>query len=84
MTLEQDESWLAGLTSEDGDSLDIEAQAEIMRRMTAPTGKVVTLSEEYQYAWENRDLDPALHHPSPPSAVNWLGTDDRGRDVFAR
>jgi len=22
--------------------------------------------------------------PSPPSAVNWLGTDDQGRDVFAR
>ena len=30
------------------------------------------------------NLDPALHHPSPPSAVDWLGTDDRGRDVFAR
>jgi microcin C transport system permease protein len=23
-------------------------------------------------------------NPSPPSADNWLGTDDRGRDVFAR
>jgi microcin C transport system permease protein len=23
-------------------------------------------------------------HPSPPSADNWLGTDDRGRDVLAR
>ena len=36
--------------------------------------------------WDYRvlNLDPALHHPSPPSSVNWLGTDDRGRDVFAR
>jgi microcin C transport system permease protein len=23
-------------------------------------------------------------HPAPPSAQNWLGTDDRGHDVFAR
>lgn len=23
-------------------------------------------------------------NPSPPSAENWLGTDDRGRDIFAR
>lgn len=59
--LEQDESWLADLTDEGGDPLDIEAQAELIRRMTAPTGKVVTLSQEYQHAWENRDLDPALH-----------------------
>lgn len=59
--LEQNESWLANLTDIDGDILDIEAQTDLMRRMTAPSGQVVQLSEEYQYAWENRDLDPALH-----------------------
>ena len=24
------------------------------------------------------------HYPSPPSSQNWLGTDDRGRDILAR
>lgn len=59
--LEQDESWLAEFTGDDGAALDIEARTEIMRRMTAPSGQVMQLSEEFQYAWENRDLDPVLH-----------------------
>ncbi|QWF81497.1 HAD family hydrolase [Amycolatopsis sp. CA-230715] len=59
--LEQDETWLAELTGDEGDPLDLEAQAELMRRMTAPVGQVVQLDAEYQHAWENRDLDPGLH-----------------------
>ncbi|HEV7973475.1 HAD-IA family hydrolase [Amycolatopsis sp.] len=59
--LEQDETWLADLTDTDGDGLDIEAQTELMRRMTAPVGQVVELDDEHKYAWENRDLDPVLH-----------------------
>lgn len=36
----------------------------------------------FSYNTINYDLtEPA---PSPPSAVNWLGTDDQGRDVLAR
>ena len=36
----------------------------------------------YAYATVVRDLDrPA---PAPPSARNWLGTDDQSRDVLAR
>ena len=30
--------------------------------------------------WDYKTInkDRGLQHPSPPSAVNWLGTDDRG------
>jgi HAD superfamily hydrolase (TIGR01509 family) len=59
--LEQDETWLADLTDHDGERLDVEAQTELMRRMTAPVGQVVALDDEHHHAWKNRDLDPALH-----------------------
>lgn len=36
----------------------------------------------WDYQAINRN--PGLQHPSPPSTTNWLGTDDRGRDVLAR
>ncbi|MEQ9520401.1 MAG: ABC transporter permease [Parvibaculum sp.] len=45
-------------------------------------GSVIWPPIRYSYDTINRDLPvPA---PAPPSAENWLGTDDQGRDVVAR
>ncbi|MFD9958036.1 HAD family hydrolase [Amycolatopsis sp. NPDC058986] len=59
--LEQDETWLTDLTDHEGERLDVEAQTELMRRMTAPVGQVVDLDAEHLHAWHNRDRDPVLH-----------------------
>ena len=37
-----------------------------------------------RYSYDTVNFNSASVHPSPPAPENWLGTDDQGRDVFAR
>ncbi|MDZ7754682.1 MAG: ABC transporter permease [Gammaproteobacteria bacterium] len=53
-----------------------------VRELIAADGWMVWPPVPYSYDTINYDLPvPA---PAPPSAENWLGTDDQGRDVTAR
>src|SRR6195952_4501529 len=58
--LEGDESWFTGIQVDER-AIDGHVQAELMRRLTAPTGASVDMDERAYEAWVNRDLAPHLH-----------------------
>ena len=58
--LEEDDSWFHGIEIDER-QIDVHVQAELMRRMTAPTGQHVDMTDEARHAWVNRDLAPHLH-----------------------
>ena len=53
-----------------------------VRELISAKGWAIWPLIPFSYRTINYDLDQPA--PSPPSAVNWLGTDDQGRDVLAR
>lgn len=54
----------------------------ISELITENNGSIVWPIIRFSYDTINFDLDQPA--PSPPSSINWLGTDDQGRDVMAR
>ncbi len=58
--LEEDDSWFDGMEVDER-AVDGHVQAELMRRLTAPTGRSVEMDEQTYRAWVNRDLAPHLH-----------------------
>jgi len=58
--LEEADSWFAGMHVDER-AVDGHVQAELMRRLTAPTGRSVDMDEQTYQAWVNRDLAPHLH-----------------------
>jgi len=61
--LEEDESWFHGMELDSAENREVNGhvQAELMRRLTAPTGRSVDMTKEAYHAWVNRDLAPHLH-----------------------
>ncbi|WHT19874.1 HAD family hydrolase [Crossiella sp. CA-258035] len=67
--LELGDDWLDGL-------MDDAAAAELLRRLTAPTGRPDWLPEDLHEAWEQRDLDPDLHRQVHITALRNIGASD--------
>jgi HAD superfamily hydrolase (TIGR01509 family) len=58
--LEEADSWFDGMRVDER-AVDGHVQAELMRRLTAPTGRSVEMDPQTYHAWLNRDLTPHLH-----------------------
>ncbi|HVQ51067.1 MAG TPA: HAD-IA family hydrolase [Mycobacterium sp.] len=73
--LEEDDSWFDGMEVDERE-VDGHVQAELMRRLTAPTGRSVEMTDEQYQAWANRDLAPHLHREAYVHVLRESGLPD--------
>jgi HAD superfamily hydrolase (TIGR01509 family) len=82
--LEEDESWFEGIQADERE-IDGHVQAELMRRLTAPTGRSVEMTPEAYHAWVNRDLAPHLHREAYLHVLRESGlADDHAESLYDR
>ena len=81
--LEEDDSWFEGIEVDER-QIDVHVQAELMRRMTAPTGQHVRMTPEAHHAWVNRDLAPHLHREAYLHVLRESGVADHQAEALYR
>lgn len=81
--LEEDDSWFDGLVVDDK-LVDGHVQVELMRRLTAPTGRPVDMGPEEYHAWVNRDLQPHLHREAYLHVLRESGLADEHAELLYR
>jgi HAD superfamily hydrolase (TIGR01493 family) len=80
--LEEDDSWFADITVDER-AVDGHVQAELMRRLTAPTGRSVEMDDEQYRNWVNRDLEPHLHREAYLHVLRESGlTDEHAETLY--
>lgn len=79
--LEEDDSWFHGVVVDER-QVDGHVQAELMRRMTAPTGQHVAMPPDVHHAWTNRDLAPHLHREAYLHVLRESGVADHQAETL--
>ncbi|BBZ79466.1 hydrolase [Mycolicibacterium anyangense] len=91
--LEEDDSWFAGLHLIDDTlsprgrrEVDEHVQAELMERLTHPTGgRGVEMSEDAYQTWARRDLAPQLHREAYLHVLRASGlAEDDARSLYSK
>ncbi|MGI9123657.1 MAG: HAD family hydrolase [Mycobacterium sp.] len=78
--LDEDDTWFAGMPG-----VDEHVQAELMERLTHPTGAGVQMTEQARHAWLHRDLEPALHREAYLHVLQVSGlTDPHAQELYRR